>query len=163
MIVLGLNSALRISDILPLRWQDVFDFEKDKYKTHVWIREKKTGKSKKFLLNNNAREALEKLKKDLGNTIQPNDYIFLSREGENKPITRIQALNIVKQSANAVGIKERVGTHSLRKSFGYHSWKKGVPLALLTEIFNHSNQQTTKLYLGITQDDMDDVYRTVEL
>lgn len=51
----------------------------------------------------------------------------------------------------------------LRKTFGYHSWKKGVPIPVLMELYNHSNQSITKLYLGISQDDIDDVYRLIEL
>lgn len=48
LIVLGLNSALRISDMLSLTWEDVFHFEENQFKTHVYIKEKKTGKVKKF-------------------------------------------------------------------------------------------------------------------
>ncbi|MFL0198714.1 tyrosine-type recombinase/integrase [Clostridium sp. WILCCON 0269] len=162
LIVLGLNSALRISDILSLAWGDVFDFEENQFKTHVYVKEKKTGKIKKFLLNKNAVEALLKLKKKLGH-ISDKEYIFKSREGENRPITRYMAIKIIKGTCEAVGIKEHIGCHSLRKTFGYHSWKKGVPIPILMELYNHSNQAITKLYLGINQDDIDDVYRLVEL
>jgi len=60
------------------------------------------------------------------------------------------ALKIVKKAAAAVGVKDRIGCHSLRKSFS-------------AKMFNHSNQVITKRYLGINQDDIDQVYRTVEL
>nr|WP_278002098.1 tyrosine-type recombinase/integrase [Clostridium botulinum] len=63
LIVLGINTALRVSDMLSLTWQDVYDFEEAEFKSHVYIKEKKTGKSKKFLLNKNAVEALRRLKK----------------------------------------------------------------------------------------------------
>lgn len=162
LVVLGLNSALRISDILSLTWGDVYDFEEKQFKSHVYVTEKKTKKLKKFLLNNKATECLERLLKNLG-SINPRDFIFKSREGDNNPITRVMALKIVKEAAAAVGVKDKIGCHSLRKSFGYHSWKKGVPLPLLCELFNHSNQVITKRYLGINQDDIDEVYRTVEL
>ena len=162
LVVLGLNSALRISDILNLTWNDVFDFEEKQFKTHVYVKEKKTGKSKKFLLNQNASGGLLKLKRKLGH-INTKDYIFKSREGQNKPITRYMAIKIIKGACDAVGIKEHIGCHSLRKTFGYHSWKKGVPIPVLMELYNHSNQAITKLYLGISQDDLDDVYRLVEL
>ena len=162
LIVLGINTALRVSDMLALTWGDVFDFEEKEFKTHVYIMEQKTSKNKKFLLNNSALECLKKLKKDKSK-INPHDYLFVSRQGDNKPITRFMASKIVKTSCAAVGIKEHIGCHSLRKTFGYHSWKKGVPIAVLMELYNHSNQAVTKLYLGISQDDIDDVYRLVEL
>jgi integrase len=162
LIVLGLNTALRVSDMLQLTWDQVYDFEEKEFKKHVYITEQKTSKNKKFLLNNSALEGLKKLRKGLGK-ITPSDYLFVSRQGENKPITRFMASNIVKDSCDAVGIKEHIGCHSLRKTFGYHSWKKGVPIAVLMELYNHSNQAVTKLYLGISQDDIDDVYRLVEL
>mgnify|MGYP001401227554 CR=1 FL=1 len=162
LVVVGLNSALRVSDILSLKWGDVFDFEEKQFKSHVYVKEKKTGKSKKFLLNQNASGGLLKLKKRLGH-INGQDYIFKSREGQNKPISRYMAIKIIKGACAAVGIKEHIGCHSLRKTFGYHSWKKGVPIPVLMELYNHSNQSITKLYLGISQDDIDDVYRLVEL
>ena len=162
LIVLGLNTALRISDILALTWGDVYDFEEKTFKIHVNIKEQKTGKDKNFLLNKNALDGLLKHKRQLGH-VNTLDYIFVSRNGENKPITRYMAIRIIKTSCAAVGIKENVGCHSLRKTFGYHSWKKGVPVPVLMELFNHSSQAITKLYLGISQDDLDDVYRLVEL
>lgn len=162
LVVVGMNSALRISDILNLTWGDVYDFDLEQYREHVWVREKKTNKGKKLLLNLGAIEALERLQKSL-TYIKPYDFIFKSRKGENEPISRIMALKIVKDAALAVGIKDRIGCHSLRKTFGYHSWKSGVPVPVLTELYNHGNQAVTKLYLGITQDDLDEVYRTVVL
>jgi integrase len=65
LIVLGLNTALRISDILSLTWDDVYDFEENNFKTHVYIIEQKTGKDKKFLLNKNDVEGLLKHKRQL--------------------------------------------------------------------------------------------------
>jgi integrase len=162
LVVVGLNSALRISDILALVWDDVYDFNERCFKTHVLIKEKKTNKIKKFLLNKASKNALQRLKKEKSN-IKALEYVFKSREGQNKPLTRTMALKIIKDAAAAVRIKDRIGCHSLRKTFGYWSWKKGTPLPLLTELFNHSNQQITRRYLGISQDDLDEVYRMVEL
>ena len=58
MMAVGLNTALRISDILEMRWGDVYDFERRRYKTHLFLIEKKTGKKSLVLLNGNIREAL---------------------------------------------------------------------------------------------------------
>jgi integrase len=100
---LGLNTALRVSDMLVLNWGDVFDFEEREFKSHVYITEQKTSKNKKFLLNNSAIEFLKRLKKELGK-IKPKDYLFVSRQGDNKPVTRFMASKIVKSSCAAVRI-----------------------------------------------------------
>lgn len=162
LVVLGLNTALRVSDMLNLTWGDIYDFEENEFKSYICLKEMKTDKAKKVLLNKSALEGLRRLKKECGQPL-PLQPIFVSRNGFNKPITRFMANKIIKEACAAVGIKERIGCHSLRKTFGYHSWKKGVPLPVLMELYNHSNQALTKLYLGISQDDIDDVYRLIEI
>lgn len=162
LVSLGLNTALRISDILKFTWDMVYDFEENEFKEVVYLKEKKTGKYKKIILNNSAIEALELYFKSI--TIQdPKTYIFKSREGENLPISRQMAYKIIKDASNDIGIKENIACHSLRKTFGYCSAKKGVPIHVLMELFNHSSERITMRYLGITQDDLDDVYSLVEL
>lgn len=91
------------------------------------------------------------------------EYVFKSREGENKPITRQQVLNILKEAAEAVGIKENIGTHSLRKTWEYHAWKSGYNPALIMETLNHSNLSVTKRYLGIRQDEINDLYDNLNI
>jgi site-specific recombinase XerD len=92
------------------------------------------------------------------------DYVFKSRERENKPLSRQQALNILKKAADAVGIKDdNVGTHTLRKTWGYHAWKKGFSPALIMETLNHSNLNVTKRYLGIRQDEINDLYGSLNI
>ena len=80
-----------------------------------------------------------------------------------KPIGRTQAWQIVKESAQAVGVAGVIGVHSLRKTLGYHAWKAGVAAVLLMDIFNHSSFEFTKRYLGISQDDRDEVYLNLVL
>ncbi len=107
LVVVGINTALRVSDMLSLTWGDVYDFEEMEFKSHVYIKEMKTGKHKKFLFNKNAVEALRRLKKEIGqaNTLQ---LIFVSRNGSNKAITRFRANDIIKEACAAVGIKEHI-------------------------------------------------------
>ena len=59
LIVLGLHTALRISDILELKWQDIYRFEKNKYVEHLFLHEKKTGKTSVIALSHHVIEALE--------------------------------------------------------------------------------------------------------
>ena len=73
-------------------------------------------------------------------------------------ISRIQAYRIIRSDAEALDFRSKVSCHSLRKTFGYHAWKNGVSPAVLMEIFNHSIFAVTRRYLGVTQDDKDEVY-----
>jgi len=82
------------------------------------------------------------------------EYLFASRRGE-KPISRIQAYRIICNACASVGIATRVGTHTLRKTFGYHFYQENKDVALLQCIFNHSTPSVTLRYIGINQDIID--------
>src|SRR5699024_7775943 len=82
------------------------------------------------------------------------DYVIKSRVGENRPIDRSQAYRILRDAAEHVNLKE-IGTHTLRKTFGYHFYKRTNNVAMLQELFNHSDPQTTLIYIGINQDSLD--------
>lgn len=161
LFVVGINVALRISDLLKLTWNDVLEENKKDFKS-IKLLEGKTNKKRDIQLNKTSQKAFRELLNSL-DTYTMDDYMFKSREGENKPITRQQALNILKYSAMAVGIKDNVGTHTLRKTWGYHAWKKGFSPALIMETLNHSNLNMTKRYLGIRQDEINDLYGSLNL
>ena len=160
LFVVGINVALRITDLLALKWGDVLD-EQGKFK-EIRIFEGKTKKERRIQLNRPSQRALRELRGSL-DRYSFDDYLFQSREGAQKPLSRQQALNILKVAAKAVGIKDNVGTHSLRKTWGYHAWKKGFNPAIIMETLNHSNLTVTKRYLGIQQDDINDLYGNLEL
>ena len=90
------------------------------------------------------------------------DYIFKSRKG-NQSIHRSRAYCIIKEAAKAEGIEGIISCHTMRKTFGYHAWKKGIPPAVIMDIYNHSSIEITKAYLSINQDDRDDVYKKILL
>jgi site-specific recombinase XerD len=159
LFVVGTNVALRITDLLSLVWGDVL--ENGRFKP-LKLKEGKTGKARVIKLNKAAQKALEELLRSL-DSYSDDDYIFRSREGDNRPITRQQALNVLKDAARAVGIKEAVGTHTLRKTWGYHAWKNGFSPALIMETLNHSNLSVTKRYLGIQQDDINQLYENLNI
>lgn len=155
LIVFGLNSALRISDILNLKWKDVCNSAG--YLEHIIVTEKKTGKKNVLALNRAMKEALDYYRKTI-ETIDSEHYIFSSLKVKDEPITRSQAFRIIQKAAQKCGMKEPVSCHSLRKTFGYYAWKNGTPPALLMSIYNHSSYEITKRYLGIEQLDKDEVY-----
>ena len=75
-----------------------------------------------------------------------------------KPISRVQAYRIIRVASEAVDLDIPASCHSLRKTFGYHAWKDGVSPAVIMEIYNHSSLSVTRRYLGVTQDDKNEVY-----
>lgn len=147
LFVFGINTGLRISDILGLKVKDVAG-------THIVMREKKTNKSKRIFINEKLKRELNKFCKGK----EGDEFIFLSRErtprGKKKPIGRAMAYKILRDAGNEVGI-HAIGTHSLRKTFGYHFYKKSHDVALLMDIFNHSEASITLRYIGINQDNYD--------
>lgn len=159
LIVMGIYTALRISDLLQLKWPDVYDSENGKFLEHVSITEKKTGKSKTIALNKQILAALR-----LCLPHRCGEFIFANNRKDAKAISRVQAWRIIHEAVEAVGITGKVSCHSLRKTWGYCAWtsKKVSPVVIMA-IYNHSNFETTKRYLGVEQDDLDKAYRGMEL
>lgn len=112
-------------------------------------------------LNEQAKEALPVYK----NTRNPNpeDYIFTKNTDFTKPLNRSQVYRIINKAAQESLHMDHISCHSLRKTFGYHAWKQGTQPALLMDIYNHSSYQITKKYLGIEQDDRDNVFLKINL
>lgn len=165
LIILGLNTALRISDILSLTWQDVYDFEHKEYRNRINIAEQKTGKTTQIYINQNVVEALKKYKiylKEKKKSPQKDSYLF-AHSNKNIPISRVQAFRLIKDAAEYYDISGVISCHSLRKTFGYHAWKQGASPVILVEVFNHSSYQVTKRYLGIEQEDKDKIFRKIKL
>ena len=165
LIILGLNTALRISDILSLKWKDIYNFEKEGYKDHIIITEQKTGKMSQIYINSSVLNALKDYEEHLkqnNETIDSNTYLF-NHSNKNMAISRSQAFRIVKEAAEYYSISGVISCHSLRKTFGYHAWKQGASPTLLVTIFNHSSFNITKRYLGIEQDDKDRIFKQIKL
>lgn len=158
LFVLGINSGLRISDLLKLKISDVF--EKNKVKDRIRLREIKTGKYKDFPLSDNTKQAIKEYLKT--RDYKENEPLFLSRKNKGF-LMRNQAYKLINDVAKSVGIKEKIGTHTLRKTFGYHAYNNGYDIALIQKLFNHSSPSVTLRYIGITQDEMDDVYLSLDL
>ena len=167
LFILGINVGLRISDILKLKVRDLTKSNTKAPKDYVIITEIKTRKIKKFYIGDIVKKVIENYMKENDNP-GFDTYIFLSRKGINMPITRQQAYRIINNAAESLGIVERndqgnlihgeIGTHTLRKTFGYHSFQNGTSLELLMDLFNHSSKTQTLRYIGITEEQKKDVY-----
>lgn len=162
LINFGLNSILRISDLLNLKWKDVYNFEENHFRTHIQVTETKTGKENKIALNQNAIESLEILKQSISD-LQPDMYLFYGKNGFYSHLSRSQAYRIIRQAAEGTHLGNHISCHSLRKTFGYHAWKNGIQPAMLMELYNHSSYSITKHYLGIDQNEKDSVFLEINL
>lgn len=137
-LVLGMNLAFRIEDILQLR---VDNFKNGS----VYTREFKTNKEQSFELH-------PSLTKDIENYINRNkliegEYLFRSRKGLNKPITRQRAWQVIKVLSDEVGVSYPVGCHSLRKYFARRYYEETGDIIGLKELLNHSSERITLLYI----------------
>lgn len=153
----GLNTGLRISDILPIRVKDIFKNDGE-FRDYLVIKEKKTKKEKKIKLNDALRKAIKAYVEQ--QKLSPDSYLFHSRKGSY--FGRVQAYRVLKEAANACGI-ENFGTHSLRKTWGYWTYKMSkYNIGLIMDTFNHSNQSITLRYIGVSQDQKDELYSLVQ-
>lgn len=143
LFLIGISVGLRISDILKLRKEDVL-------KSHIDIKETKTRKHKRVKIPPFIKRELIAYAKAL----KDGEYLFKSRQGSNRPIDRSTAYRILREAAEACRIQE-IGTHTLRKTFGYHFYQQTQDVATLQELFNHTDQETTLRYIGINQDSLD--------
>lgn len=145
MFVFGINSGLRISDILPLKVKDV------KNKNFIWVTEQKTGKRRKVDIS-----ILPSLKYEIADYCKgkkDEQYLFKSTRSR-EPITRIQAYRILNGAAKMAGISEGIGTHTLRKTFGYHFYKRTKNIVAVQKLLNHRSPHTTLAYIGMNDEEI---------
>ena len=157
LIVVGLNTALRIGDVLKLKWEDVYDEHWGRFRRHLHVVEQKTGKQNYIALNDCIISTLEQCYHGQ----KSEEYLFCTNRHVNRPISRSQAWRIIRKAAEETGQDEHISCHSLRKTFGYHAWKQGISPVLLMDLYNHSSFYITKRYLGISQDERDSIFHTI--
>ena len=165
LFVVGINTALRISDLLQLRISHFID-EQERIKQRFWIHEQKRGKRHEVVINNSIQEAFEEyLAAYPGVDDDPNHFIFFNTKANNfsASIRRGQAWKSITSICREVGVRGNFGTHSLRKTWGYHARMQGVDLALIMHKLNHESIAYTKRYLGITDDELQAVSQRLNL
>ena len=171
LFVLGVNTGLRVGDLLALRTGEVLAGRGRRVQIarKLELRERKTGKARIIPLNDRVRAALgEYLRGRPG--LLPEDPLFPSRKREEgggmRPIFRQQAWHVLHRAAEEAGLLDRngrVGSHTMRKTFGYLLYKGGVGVDRIQKMLNHSSPAVTLAYLGITQDELDGYYRQISL
>lgn len=144
LFVTGINTGLRISDILKLKVKDVRD------KTEIKLRMTKTKKVITVEINNTLRKHYKKV---LDESYNDNDYLIKSRNGFNKAISRERAYRILKEVGLKYGIKS-IGCHSMRKTFGYYLFETSGKIEYVQKALGHSNSQVTYRYIGLEDEEL---------
>jgi integrase len=142
MFVFGINTGLRIQDILNFKVKDVSGEQ-------IVMTEMKTGKRKIIQLNPPLQREIKKYTANMN----PDDYLFPSRQGKNKPLKRDMAYKIMRKAADEFDLVD-IGTHTLRKTFGYHMYQKTKDITMVQRLLNHSDKSITMRYIGMDQDMM---------
>jgi len=142
LFLIGINTGLRIGDLLKLKVSDV------RRKKKIVIQEGKTKKPRMINLTNIYDEVQEYVK-----TVN-SEWLFPSRKGD-KSITPTQAYRQLNKAAKMVDITEGIGTHTMRKTFGYWFYKQTKDVAKLQAILNHSHPSITLRYIGITEEEIE--------
>lgn len=150
-LLIGFNTSLRVSDFRRFKVEDL------RGKDYAQIQAKKTGKEARILINPSARKEINRLLQ----WRKPGEYIFQSRQRDAvthkyRPITRQRCYQIINKIAKEAGIEDRIGCHTLRKTFGYHYYKMTGDVVSLQRILCHSYQRETLVYIGVVQENIDE-------
>ena len=150
-LLIGFNTSLRVSDFRRFKVEDL------RGKDYAQIQAKKTGKEARILINPAARKEINRLLQ----WRTPGEYIFQSRQRDAvthkyRPITRQRCYQIINKIAKEAGIEDRIGCHTLRKTFGYHYYKMTGDVVSLQRILCHSYQRETLVYIGVVQENIDE-------
>lgn len=150
-LLIGFNTSLRVSDFRRFKVADL------RGKDYAQIQAKKTGKEARILINPQARREINRLLAGR----KADEYIFQSRQKDAithqyRPISRQRCYQIINHIARKAGVEERIGCHTLRKTFGYHYYKMTGDVVSLQRILCHSYQRETLVYIGVIQENIDE-------
>ena len=135
----ALYTGYRITDILNIRVRDVQGWD-------IKLRERKTQKLREVRMTPELKKSMRAFVK--GKPL--NHFVFKSRQGKNKPISRQRFDQILKHFATELDI-DNIAAHSIRKTFGFFYYQKFDGVNDLMTIFNHSSERTTLIYIGDKQ------------
>jgi len=159
----GVNTALRISDLLALTMKDVQALDKENPALNII--EQKTGKYRKIVVNQSALIVMQRRLKD-----NPEHQWLFQTEAANrnrreppKPINRRSVSRVFERVGQKVAPKVALGTHSMRKTRGYAMHKAGRSIESIAKVLNHSSPAVTMRYIGLVQQDIDQSYTELEL
>ncbi|MGN8646846.1 tyrosine-type recombinase/integrase [Gracilibacillus sp. HCP3S3_G5_1] len=146
LVVFEINTGMRINDLLTLKVNQVWHNEQPR----EFIQSIYYNINQPIYLNAKVRSALKLYM--LQSHLSPDDYLFKTKNGSS-PITRQQAYRIINKAAREIGIQDKIGIHTLRKTFGYHAYQKGIAISIIRDIYGHSTTTETLHYIGIDKNE----------
>lgn len=150
----GINNGIRTNDILKLKTDDVLN--KDK----ITIVESKTGKERTVHFPAKIRKQIKNYVENRG---YQSEWLFPSYKDHTQPISTQAVYRMFKRIAAGHPSLKGLTAHSMRRTFGYHYYKKTHDIVTLMNLFNHSSQAITLRYIGITQEELDNALESFEL
>ncbi|NPV89931.1 MAG: tyrosine-type recombinase/integrase [Firmicutes bacterium] len=158
--ILGINTGIRADDLLNLKVEDVID-SSGQVKNYLNVSDR-NGQEISLFLNEMVKETIKNYLEGLGD-LKREQFLFASRKGGNRPISRVHAWHVLNDAAQRVGISSNIGTNTLRKTFAYHALSQGVDIFHLQKIFNHLSPCITMKYIGVTESELSQVKINLKL
>ncbi len=163
---LGINSALRISDLLSIQIKDLFENDLS-IKDFFDIKEEKTSKNNRITITPKVKETLNLYKITYPEIIKnENNSVFFRKKTFplwSKSITRKMTWLILSQICEDVGLKWNFWNHSLRKTWWFQARTNNIPLEIIQHKLNHSSLSVTQRYLWITSDEIKEACNKLDL
>lgn len=165
-INIGCNVALRISDLSVIEFQDI-----DEKRWKLEVVERKTRKRRSIKLNKTCQRSIKNLKQyyqELNYDVSKG-YLFKSlspyqlKNKLNSPFTVNGVSRSFKMLEEMLNIQYPLGSHSLRKTWGKRVYEETLNIALVMKAFNHSSPRVTLRYIGIEQEEIDQLYEDFEI
>lgn len=167
LFLIGINIGIRASDLRTLKF-NFFLNENGEFKEFYTFQPKKQKKQKKFVklfFNQTVKKAITNYL-ELYPVEDLDSYMFKSRKGD-EAISVDSLCRIVKETAKEADIKKNIGSHSLRKTWGFWIWHNAIDknkaLVMLQECFKHSSTTVTLRYIGILDEEKKDMYESIDL
>ncbi|WP_110113504.1 tyrosine-type recombinase/integrase [Bacillus sp. CGMCC 1.16541] len=142
LFLLGMNTGIRGQDLLHVHVKDVVSESGDL----LHYLQSSVYTNPPVYLNRDVRQAIQQCIEE--GHLQATDYLFKSKK-TSEAITRQQAYRIINEAAKQAGIEGSIGTHTLRKTFGYHAYAKGIAISLIQKRLHHATPSETRHYIGV--------------
>lgn len=140
LFVIGINTGMSFKELLNLKFSEII--------LNHSVNDSIIKNGKEYPVNTNLKKEINFYFQSLKSKVIENRYVFENKEF-GKPINRSHAYRVLNDAAKLAGIPAKIGTHTLRKTYGYHYYSQNHNLKVLQKLFNHSSKDFTLKYIGV--------------